>query len=58
MKKQKQTTYIVSLTCDDLGEYDSIFMAQVGLVIANLMTGVGSVGYSLSLTRYRPDEQQ
>jgi hypothetical protein len=54
----KQTTYTMNLTCDDMGEYDAIFMAQVGQVVMHLMKDISSVGYSLSLSRYRPEERQ
>lgn len=54
---RQQTTYTMTLTIDDMGEYDAIFMGQVGQVVMHLIKDMGSVGYSLSMNRYRPDEQ-
>jgi hypothetical protein len=51
-----RTVYVFEVACDDLGEYDAIFLGEIASLIARELKDSGVVGFSLSTSRRRPEE--
>jgi hypothetical protein len=51
-----RTVYLFEVACDDLGEYDAIFLGEIASVIARKLKNNGVVGFSVSTSRRRPED--
>jgi hypothetical protein len=53
-----RTVYLFEVACNDLGEYDAIFLGEIASLIARELKDSGVVGFSLSTSRRRPEESE
>jgi hypothetical protein len=51
---EQPTRYTFEITCDDIGEYDAIWMSQVAASIAELLGATGVIDYTVRTARRRP----
>lgn len=56
MTSTPQTRYTFEVSCDDIGEYDAIWISQVAASIAELLGAAGVGEYSIRTVRRRPGE--
>lgn len=51
-----ETTYRLEVTCEDLGEWDARFLAELAVAAAKLLRETGAVGFAVGTSRRRADE--
>jgi hypothetical protein len=56
MTAQHLTTYRLEVTCEDLGEYDGTFLADLATRAAELLRETGVIGFAVGTSRRREDE--